>query len=104
MLKNGKTNQHQTIYKQPYLLDIKNAIAISKYHIVPQPFKIDLFRVDDDMYYMHDPIHLGWKELALKGLDIHSIPGDHVQLFTPPNDKKSALILQDLLNERNSVI
>lgn len=103
-LKYGKKVQHQKTYQQPYLLDKMNAIAISKYHIVPQPFKIDLFRVDDDMYYMHDPIHLGWKELALKGLDIHSIPGDHVQLFTPPNDKKSALILQDLLNERNSVI
>ena len=75
---------------------------MSKYHIKPHPFKIDLFRVENEIFYMHDPIHLGWKEIALNGVVIHSIPGDHNQLFSAPNDKKSALILQNILDERNA--
>ncbi|GAB1858555.1 amino acid adenylation domain-containing protein [Flavobacteriaceae bacterium MHTCC 0001] len=100
-IKNGKSKQHEIIYNQPYLLDKMNEIASNKYHLVPKNIKIDLFRVEDATYYMHDNEYLGWKEIALNGVDIHEIPGDHNELFSPPNDRKSAMILQDILDQRH---
>lgn len=99
-IKHGKAKQHEVLNQQPYLLDKMNGIAISNYHIKPGQFEVDLFRVEDSIYYVHDTTFLGWSKVALKGVKIHNIPGDHVELFSPPNDKKSALILQKTLDER----
>ncbi|KJD33682.1 hypothetical protein PK35_07350 [Tamlana nanhaiensis] len=101
-LKYGKEKQHETVNNQPYLLDKMNMEAIRKYKIEPGDFKVDLFRVEDSSYYMHDREFLGWNKIARKGVEVHNIPGDHVQLFSPPNDKKSALILQNILDERDA--
>lgn len=101
-IKNGKKKQHEIIYNQPYELDRMNNIASRKYYLKPQNIKIDLFRVEDELYYVHDRELLGWKNIALNGVEVHTIPGDHVELFSPPNDKKSALILQDILDQRHA--
>ncbi len=101
MMKYGKKEQHEILYKQPYALDKMNNRAMGKYHILPQDVVVDLFRVENDSYYLHDTITLGWDGIAKKGVHVHHIPGDHHQLFSPPNDKKSARILQDILDHRN---
>ena len=36
---------------------------------------------------------MGWKKAALKGVNIHNIPGDHLAIVDPPNDKILARIL-----------
>ena len=72
-----------------------------KYHIVPIDIEVDLFRVEKDTFYVHDKKYMGWNELAKRGVKVHSIPGDHTLIFSPPNDKESAEILQKVLDDRN---
>ena len=77
---------------------------VDRYHLKPQNFNVDLFRAKEDMNYRLDPIHLGWKKAALKGVQIHNIPGDHLDIVAPPNDKVLARVLQTILDERHAKI
>ena len=61
---------------------------------------IDLFRVDTRLYFLDDPIYLGWKPYALKGVIVHNVKGDHKTFLMPPNDKDFAILLQQLMDER----
>ncbi|SHH12269.1 amino acid adenylation domain-containing protein [Flavobacterium micromati] len=74
---------------------------VDRYHLIPQDFEVELFRAKDDQNYNSDPDHLGWKKAALKGVNIHFIPGDHLNIVSPPNDKILARLLQDLLDKRH---
>jgi len=87
-----------------YLLEIEKANdnIVKRYQIIPEDFKIDLFRAQKVMFFEYDPVYLGWKDVALKGLHIHEVYGDHLDMFSPPNDKLTANILQSILNQRNS--
>ena len=75
---------------------------VDRYHLKPQNFEVDLFRAKDDDSYKLDPTHLGWKKAALKGVKIHNIPGDHLDIVAPPNDKILAGMLQKILDERHA--
>ncbi|RYD75166.1 MAG: hypothetical protein EOP53_16940 [Sphingobacteriales bacterium] len=61
--------------------------------------QVDLFRAKERTYYMFDPVYLGWKQFALKGVNIHDTPGSHIKLFVPPNDNELGKILQYCLNK-----
>lgn len=74
-----------------------------KYHLTPLPIEIDLFRAKSQAHYMHDTMYLGWKNIALNGISIHEVPGNHAEIFSPPFDKEAALILQNTLDERHAV-
>jgi amino acid adenylation domain-containing protein len=74
---------------------------VDQYHLKPLEIKVDLFRAKDDDEYKQDPTHLGWKRAALKGVHIHNIPGDHLDIVAPPNDKVLARMLQKILDERH---
>jgi amino acid adenylation domain-containing protein len=76
---------------------------VDRYHLVPQEFEVELFRAKDDENYKSDPDHLGWKKAALKGVNIHLIPGDHLNIVAPPNDKILARLLQDLMDKRHLI-
>ncbi|GAB3641454.1 amino acid adenylation domain-containing protein [Spirosoma arcticum] len=75
-----------------------NSIAARKYRLSPHEITIDLFRAKQRMYYWEDFEYLGWKPFALKGINVHEVPGDHANLFYPPNDKDVARVLQNVLN------
>jgi amino acid adenylation domain-containing protein len=100
--KNGKERQHEMNYHQPFKLDRMNVIAGNKYHLVPRPYQLDLFRVDDKNFYKHDRVTLGWGKVALNGVKVHDIPGHHFELFLPPYDRISARIIQEVLDQRNA--
>jgi len=100
--KHGKEKQYNMNHDNQYKLDMMNIIASNKYHIVPRPYKLDLFRVDEKNFYRHDRATLGWGKVALNGVKVHDIPGNHFELFSPPHDVVSARIIQDVLNERNA--
>jgi amino acid adenylation domain-containing protein len=61
---------------------------------------IELFRVRDRIYFINDPIYLGWKPYAKKGIRIVETAGDHKTFLQPPHDKELARQLQRLLDER----
>jgi thioesterase domain-containing protein/acyl carrier protein len=74
--------------------------ALFSYKMQQYNGAIDLFRVTTRMYYLDDPIYLGWKPYALKGVHIHDIPGDHKTFLLDPNYKNLAVILQEVLDKR----
>ena len=79
----------------------KHDIAYKNYELTPYDGTIDLFRVTHRMYHLDDPEYFGWKSLALKGLKVHDIPGDHSTFLLSPNVEKFAEVLTGTLKERN---
>jgi hypothetical protein len=56
--------------------------------------------VEKRLYYLDDHVYLGWDKFAEKGVEIHSVPGDHKTFLYPPYDKKFADILQRALDQK----
>jgi len=77
---------------------------VNRYQLKPQNFEVDLFRAKDDMEYKLDAEHMGWKKAALKGVHIHNVPGNHLSIVDPPNDKVLARMVQKILDERHAKI
>jgi amino acid adenylation domain-containing protein len=75
---------------------------VDRFQLKPQHLAVDLFRAEDDDEYKMDPTHLGWKKAALKGITIHTIRGNHLEIIAPPNDKVLAGMIQKLLDTRHS--
>jgi amino acid adenylation domain-containing protein len=76
----------------------KHFHAYQQYNMTPFEGKLDLFRVKQRVYFLDDPIFLGWKNLA--EVSIHEVPGDHRTFLLPPNDKVFARMLQSVIDER----
>ena len=74
-------------------------IASANYKMEPIDVPIQLFRVEKRIYFLDDPIYLGWKSYTSKRVDIHEVPGDHKTFLFPPNDKEFAKILQQVLDD-----
>ena len=72
--------------------------ALISYALLPSPLKVHLFRVEKRLYYLDDPVELGWGKYALNGVEIHVVPGDHKTFLSPPNDIHFANIFQEVLN------
>ncbi|WP_281337148.1 non-ribosomal peptide synthetase [Flavobacterium eburneipallidum] len=77
---------------------------VDRYHLKPQDLEVDLFRSKDDPNFKLDPIYLGWKKAASRGINIHNIPGNHLNMVAPPNDKILAKEIQNLLDKRHANI
>ena len=82
-------------------LDQMHDLAVSRYVIHSQDIDVDLMVASDNVYYKHDKTYFGWKNLALKGVKRHNIPGNHANMFTPPNDAEVGRILQGVLDGEN---
>lgn len=97
--KYGKEQNQEGFFGYANNIDIKNTQAWEKYVFTPYNGSIELFRAKKRTFYMDDFEYLGWKPFALKGINIHEIPGEHNYIFAPPNDKEFASILQQCLDE-----
>ncbi|TSJ40756.1 amino acid adenylation domain-containing protein [Mucilaginibacter corticis] len=88
----------------PFMQQIADKLnhAFAHYVVTPLDIKIDLFRADDRIFYVDDPKYLGWGKYALGGVEIHKVPGDHKELFFPPNDAIFAGVLQNTLDKTYS--
>jgi len=73
--------------------------AHNNYILTPAELKVTLFRVAKRLYFLDDPVYLGWKKFARQGIDIKEIPGDHKTFLYSPNDIHFAKILQKTLND-----
>ena len=83
-------------------INYKHDIAFEKYQLQPYNGSIDLFRVKSRMYFLDDPVYLGWKPYALQGINIHEISGDHKSFLLAPNVQELSKVLGQILNERNA--
>lgn len=76
--------------------------AYHHYEIKPTNIRLDLFRVSKRLYFLDDPVYLGWNNFAKNGVEVHDVPGDHKTFILPPHDKVLASVLQECLNNRTT--
>ncbi|MFD2933949.1 non-ribosomal peptide synthetase [Spirosoma flavum] len=77
----------------------KHETAFHAYSMKPYDGIVDLFKAQLRVYFVDDSKYLGWKKYALKGVRVHSVPGDHEMMLLPPNDKAFAQALQAALDK-----
>lgn len=82
-----------------HLVDAFNGEAFANYVLSPYDGRIHLFRAKERRFYVAEPVFLGWQPYCLQGVEVHSIEGDHHSIFTPPNNKAFAHVLQKVLND-----
>ncbi|CAH8292829.1 amino acid adenylation domain-containing protein [Mariniflexile fucanivorans] len=102
-LKDEITEQEAVAHELYLEADRMVSTLVDKYQLKPDNFEVELFRAKDDDTYKLDPNHLGWKKAALNGVNIHNISGNHLSIVEPPNDKKLACMLQDLLDKKHLI-
>ncbi|MEB0262276.1 MULTISPECIES: hypothetical protein [unclassified Mucilaginibacter] len=96
------TEQKQTgFFGYSHKIDEMNNKAQKDYRIMPYDISIELFRAETRSFYLDDYVYMGWKPYALKGVNIHNVPGEHNTIFKEPNDKGFAHILQACLDKIN---
>ena len=81
------------------LMFLKPKKGFRNYILKPLNITLDLFRAKKRTFYMEDFEFLGWGKYALKGVNVHDVPGDHKTMLQPPNDKEFARVLQNRLNQ-----
>lgn len=69
------------------------------YEVKPMDVKITLFKAAVRMFHVDDGNYLGWGKYALKGVEVHNVPGDHKDMFDSDNALILAKELQQLLNK-----
>jgi len=94
----GGEQKHEGFFAYDNEIDEASAKAKRNYHQKPLNITVDLFRAQKRTFYMADFDYLGWREFALKGVNVHDIPGEHNTIFAPPNDEKFAVVLQQCLD------
>ncbi|MEH2034162.1 MAG: AMP-binding protein [Nostoc sp.] len=62
-----------------------NNLALLKYKPQPYPGKVTLFRTSKQTGKNPQDATLGWGDLAIGGVEIHQIPGNHLNLVLPPH-------------------
>jgi thioesterase domain-containing protein len=98
-LRYGKDQKQEGFFGYSNKIDLMNEEAERNYQLKPYPLNVKIFRARKHTFYMNDFEYLGWKEYALKGVEVHDIPGEHNKIFAPPNDKEFARILQACLDK-----
>ncbi|MBU2928311.1 thioesterase domain-containing protein [Winogradskyella psychrotolerans] len=99
--KYGSEKQTQLQFKRSSKIDKLHNLAYQRYHMVPQPIKVDLFWSRKKLYFAHDYNFLGWKKIALGGVNRHIIPGNHSEMFFLPVVKALGEKLQILLDNED---
>lgn len=98
-LKYGKEQKQEGFFGYSNKIDEMNNVAEKRYQLKPYDVAVEVFRAETKTFYMDDFEYLGWKPYAMKGVNIHPIPGEHNTIFKAPNDKKFAQVLQKCLDD-----
>jgi len=94
----GNEEKREGFFAYDNEIDEASAKAKRNYFQKPLNIKVDLFRAKTKTFYMSDFKYLGWRKFALKGVNVHDIPGEHNTIFAPPNDEQFAVVLQKCLD------
>jgi thioesterase domain-containing protein len=98
-----KNKDPNDFYVYSEMIIKKMLIAARDYKLTPYDGKVDLFRAKRKTYYLPDFEYLGWKPFALRGVNIHEVPGEHAEIFNPPNVEELAKVLQACLDRANGL-
>ena len=97
---NRRFNKHYREEPEEQVYDYDTAVmeaydnAYCNYKMAPLNVVIHLFRVQERIYFVDDPLYLGWKKYASGGVVVHDVAGDHKTFLLPPNNKKLMSIIQ----------
>ncbi|MEM9721917.1 MAG: condensation domain-containing protein [Bacteroidota bacterium] len=80
-----------------------NEVAINSYFMEPIDCRLTLFLADQNYTRFYEDTRLGWSEYALKGLEVHVVPGDHLSIMYPPNVEVLAEKLKVCINRVEEV-
>lgn len=94
----GKEEKREGFFAYDNEIDEASAKAKRNYYQKPMDIKVELFRAKKKTFYMNDFKYLGWRKFALRGVNVHDIPGEHNTIFAPPHDKEFAAELQRCLD------
>lgn len=78
-------------------------IAYDNYFMTPIDLAIDLFKVQQRIYYVDDPVYMEWEKYTTKEVELHVTPGDHKTFLLSPNDREFARLLQACLDRRTGL-
>ena len=70
-----------------------NRLALASYRPRAYPGRVILFRAQSSLNLLHGRSTQGWNALALGGITIHHLPGDHYTIMQPPAVERLAEIL-----------
>ncbi|MFK7806620.1 MAG: amino acid adenylation domain-containing protein, partial [Saprospiraceae bacterium] len=97
--KNDVETQSSETSDAAALVDQMNLRAFENYRIKEYEGEIHLFRAKEKRFYLEDFEYLGWQPFAKQGVHVLEVPGDHLNLFNPPNGEAFAEILQRAIND-----
>jgi thioesterase domain-containing protein len=80
-----------------------NTRAIMAYKPKPYAGKLVQFMCSDGAYRSYEDRRLGWSNLAIDGLEVHLVPGDHLTMVEEPNVRTLAQELQRCLDRVSGV-
>jgi thioesterase domain-containing protein len=101
-LKVGRAKQHELQHNRSLELDIAHNRATDQYTITSQDIDIDLFRSTEEINFVHDSKFLGWSKVTGNEIRRHLIPGNHIDMFAPPNVDFFSKKLQEVLDNNSS--
>ncbi len=69
------------------MLRVLQASSQATLNYKPEPYsnQITLFRTSEQPMKAHRDSAMGWRELAVGGVDVHTIPGNHLTMLRPPH-------------------
>ena len=73
--------------------------AIENYKIQPYSGRVTLFRAIHGPPRIHLDDYGGWRSVALGGVDVREVPGDHMKMFDEPHVRAFALSMRNALND-----
>jgi amino acid adenylation domain-containing protein len=97
-LRYGKEQNQPGFFGYSYKIDKCNEDALKQYQFKPHSIVVEVFKAQTRTFYVEDEEYMGWKPYALKGINIHNIPGEHNTIFKAPNDKIFSAVLQKCLD------
>lgn len=99
-----QTADDELNYKQYLVSNAKVSEIENRYYMAPTHLKIDLFKAKNNDNFLNDRKYLGWGKVALDGVIIHDVPGDHLNIFRDPNVIEFAKLFQKVLDERHETL
>jgi thioesterase domain-containing protein len=80
-----------------------NMRVSSSYKAQPYPGRVTLFRAADSWEESGRGPYLGWDHVAVGGVEVHEVPGDHVTLLEEPHVRVLAARLKTCLAKHEQV-
>ncbi|MCK7495304.1 MAG: hypothetical protein MZW92_32610 [Comamonadaceae bacterium] len=71
--------------------------ALKTYEIKPANFDLELIKAQKSTFYIRDRATYGWRDYALKELNMAIMPGEHSKLFSDENSKDFAQKLDKIM-------